>query len=47
MRWKGKDEMDKYKIMLAAHKSALDSAIDLTALYDFVYFACFHKQIAD
>jgi hypothetical protein len=32
--WKGKDEMEKYRITLAAHKGALDLAIDLTALYE-------------
>ena len=38
--WKGRDEMDKYRITLAAHKGALDLAIDLTALYDPVCFVC-------
>jgi hypothetical protein len=30
--WKGRDEMDKYRITLAAHKGALNLAIELTAL---------------
>ena len=30
--WMGKDEMDKYRTTLAAHKGALDLAVDLTQL---------------
>jgi hypothetical protein len=36
--WKGRDEMDKYRITLAAHKGALDLAIELTTLYDSISF---------
>jgi hypothetical protein len=36
--WKGKDEIDKYRITLAAHKGALHLAIELIGLYNSVSF---------
>ncbi|KAF1995133.1 hypothetical protein P154DRAFT_581172 [Amniculicola lignicola CBS 123094] len=41
--WSGKEEMDKYRILIAAHKGSLNLAIDLTTLYA-ALFPCFIYQ---